>query len=244
MASKKETTENLKEQDLKTLHHGHRERMRQRFQEYELDGFQEHEALEMLLYYVIRRGNTNELAHKLLREFGSLHDVMNAAPEQLMAVKGVGEKTAEFLHFIGAFSLRIGQSLIRDVTMRDPENRKQYFINRLAGCRDEKLLVASLDDSLNVMQCATIAKGTPGHLHIETQMIMRRVLFLHCNQVIIAHNHPSGTATPSYEDIAETKRLAGLLYSMEIRLIDHIIVAGSRAQSLREIGKYYPPYES
>lgn len=226
------------------LHAGHRERMRQRFREFEIEGFQEHEALEMLLYYIIRRGNTNEIAHELLHEFGSLHDVMSATPEQLCAVKGVGEKTAEFLHYIGAFSLRIGQSSLRDVSMYDFEDRKEYCISKLSGCCDENFLVVPLDDKLRVMRCVTVARGTPGHVNIEAQRIVRTVLSLHCNQVIIAHNHPSGSTSPSYDDIEATERLADLLYALDIRLIDHIIVAGSRAQSLRDIGKYRPPYDN
>ena len=77
-----------------TVHEGHRQRMRERFCREGLDGFADHEVLELLLFDCIPNGNVNPLAHDLLDAFGSLHGVLEAQPEQLMAVKGVGVRTA------------------------------------------------------------------------------------------------------------------------------------------------------
>lgn len=225
-------------------HAGHRQRMRQRFMEDGLEHFHEHETLEMLLFYIIPRGNTNETAHALLDRFGSLYGVVTATPEQLVEVEGIGEKAAVFLNYIGAFSLRIGQSRLDIISMFDFEDRKEYFIRKLARCHEEHFLLVILNDQFRVKRCITVAKGTPGHVNVEMQKIVKSVLVSGCNQVMIAHNHPNGDTSPSFEDIAMTKKLGELLHALDIRLIDHVIVAGTRAQSLRENGKYRPPYEN
>ena len=80
-----------------SVHDGHRQRLRARFLKEGLDGFEQINALELLLFYCIPRKDTNELAHALLNHFGSFHQVMDATPEELMAVPGIGEGTATFL---------------------------------------------------------------------------------------------------------------------------------------------------
>ena len=77
-----------------SIHRDHRSRMKARFQEQGLDGFHDHEALELLLYFAVPRVDTNPIAHRLLDTFGSLHGVLDASPEALKSVKGVGENSA------------------------------------------------------------------------------------------------------------------------------------------------------
>ena len=79
------------------IHDGHRERVRRRFLENDLDGFADHEALELLLYYAIPQGDVNPLAHELIDRFGSLSGVFTAPVEMLTEVKGVGERAAVLL---------------------------------------------------------------------------------------------------------------------------------------------------
>ena len=82
------------------MHEGHRQRMRERFRLEGLDNFAPHEVLELLLFYARVQGDVNPLAHELLDSFGSIKGVLEARPEQLMAVKGVGEETATLLSLI------------------------------------------------------------------------------------------------------------------------------------------------
>ena len=81
-------------------HAKHRERMRTRFLEHGLDNFADHEVLELLLFYAVPRGDVNPLAHRLLDEFGSLANVLEAETPDLCRVEGMGEKTAAFLHLL------------------------------------------------------------------------------------------------------------------------------------------------
>ena len=98
------------------IHDGHRERMRRRFLENDLDGFADHEALELLLYYVIPRGDVNPIAHALMDRFGSLSGVFSAPAELLVQVEGVGERTAMLLRLVPqiARKAQIGRASCRE----------------------------------------------------------------------------------------------------------------------------------
>lgn len=222
------------------IHAGHRERMRERFLQGGLENYHDHEVLEMLLFHAIKRGDTNPLAHELLREFGSLQGVLWADREALCRVKGIGENTAIFLQFMGAFHDYVEQSRMRGMTLSSVENRCLYFRSMLSGCSDENMLVACLDDQQKVIRCITAAKGVPGHVQVEVQTLVRSVLLSHCRSVILAHNHPNGKALPSPEDIRQTNTIAGLLKSLGIEVIDHIIVSADDTCSMRKMGTYEP----
>ena len=222
------------------IHAGHRERMRERFLQNGLQGFNEHEVLEMLLFYVIRRGDTNELAHHILTEFGSLHDVLTADKDTLCRVNGVGDNVEFYLRFLGAFHDYVEQSRIRNITMKTYENRCLYFRTKLMSCTDEHFLVACLDDDLKVIRCFTIARGAPGHVTIEMQTLARKVLSVHCSRIIMAHNHPKGRSVPSMEDISSTKTIAKTMKAIDIELIDHIVVGTDGACSMLKSGAYIP----
>ena len=110
----------------KSVHTGHRERLKKRLaREQTLEGFEPHEILEMLLYYSIPQGDTNPLAHRLIDHFGSLPAVLQASPEELMQIDGVGAHTASLLTFMGPLMTavrRMAQPQIRMIT--GSENRE------------------------------------------------------------------------------------------------------------------------
>ena len=91
-------------------HDGHRSRMRERFRREGLNGFADHEALELMLFYAIPQRNVNPLAHALLERFGSFHGVLEASEEELCRVEGVGEYAAVLLHLFAAVGRRVEES--------------------------------------------------------------------------------------------------------------------------------------
>lgn len=111
------------------VHDGHRERMKSRFVEAGLDGFNDHNALEMLLFYAVPRKDTNELAHRLLKNFGSLAAVFEASHAELMHVDGIGENAATLIKFIPEISRRylLTKSLPNKVIRRN-EDAGEYFV--------------------------------------------------------------------------------------------------------------------
>ena len=230
-----------KNNEKENVHAGHRSRMRERFLKEGISGFSAHEILEMLLYYTIPRANTNETAHRLLKEFDSMRGVFLADYKELMRVPGVGESSACFLHLLGSVYHQMETEQISELPLHSFENRFAYYHSLLDRCREEHLLVTCLSDDLKAIKSFTVSKGTPGKVQAEPQTLVRLVLSVPCNQVMLAHNHPAATkAYPSDQDVFFNHQIAKILRSLSIDLVDHIIVAGDHACSMREIGCYDP----
>ena len=113
--------------DEQSLHTGHRDRMRAKFLQQGLEGFQEHEMLELALFYALPRVNTNEVAHRLLQRFGSLADVLNADYHALRDVKGMGESSAMLLMLIAQLSRQYRLSARKDLTLNTFDATCAYF---------------------------------------------------------------------------------------------------------------------
>ena len=218
------------------LHKGHRNRIRKRYQNTGIESFEEHEVLEMLLFYVIPQKNTNPLAHKLLDKFMSLKGVFNASIPDLMTVDGVGIATATFLNFIGELFNSYSCEEYTGSTLKNTEERCAYFLNKLQNeMKKEVLLVVCLDNTMRVHRCCKLKIGEFETVHFEIQALTNVILQSGCKNIILAHNHPAGEAVPSYEDIKNTKYIKSVLEKLGINLVDHIIVANKQACSMTEL---------
>ena len=220
-------------------HGGHRERMRNRVDQNGFVGFQDHEILEFMLFNVIPREDTNDLAHELLEHFGSLDRVFAAQQQELVQVKGIGEKSARFLKSIGWLIERLNQPTPDRKDLSSVKNRCQYFQELLSNYQEERAYVACLDDTLHLVNGTEIGKGATSAMQINMQDLIRFILCQHCSNVILAHCHPMGEPVPSREDIYATSTIKDVLSSMGIRLVDHIIVAGSKAGSMAQMGSLH-----
>lgn len=219
------------------LHDGHRQRMRDRFVHHGLSGFSEHEVLEMLLYYAIPRINTNDIAHRLIAQFGSLYGVLCADMKDLQKVKGVTENAAVLLKMFPAVypkCLRVNHVVC---SLYCPDDSMQYFQAVYAFDTVEVLRIACLHNDLRIQSCEVIAQGKVTRVESAVEDIVRYCTQHDCANVIIAHNHPEATALPSAQDIASTHHLFEKLDYYNISLIDHIIIgADGGAHSMRKSG--------
>lgn len=222
-------------------HEGHRERLRKKFLTFGIQALAEHEVLEMLLFYVHARCNTNGIAHALLDKFGSIRGVMNADYEELQQIKGIGEKGATLLKLLpGILQLYETEELRADCLM-DPVLRCRYFCGHLAYEKQEVVLLACLNSRYQVVRCVEIGRGEPDHVQIDNQQLLRAILFSNCTCAILAHNHPMGIAAASFEDINVTSRVSDLLRSVNVLLLDHVIVGGDgKVISMSETGAFSP----
>ena len=219
------------------LHEGHRERKRRQFLESGLDSFQEHEVLELLLYYAIPRKDTNPIAHSLLREFGSLDAVFAAPIERLMEVGGIGENAAALIHLILPLYRRIRVSaMAQETIITSPEAAGAFFLDRFAGERTEVMYQACLDAKGKLLSVQRLASGDVNFVHADIRSIVQNALLCRASAVVLAHNHPSGVALPSESDNAVTLQVHQVLQSVGVTLFDHIIVADDDFVSLRENG--------
>ncbi len=218
------------------VHSGHRERMRQRFMEHGLDNFSDHEVLELLLYYAIPRGDVNPLAHALLNHFGSLAAVLDADPLELQTVDGVGARTAELLHFMPPLFRRYRLSENNKDVFDTTEKVGRYLTNYYIGHVNELLTVILLDNSCRMLSVQALAEGDPHSVKVNYRALMSAVLRYNAVSVILAHNHPGGTCVPSREDFVETRMVRDFLQKVGVKLVDHIIVAGTEWTSVGGYG--------
>ena len=208
------------------MHEGHRARVKKRFLEEGLDHFSDIQALELLLFYAIPRADTNPIAHRLLEHFGSLSQVLEANPVELKKISGVGENGALLLNLIpqmGRFYMTDRASAPGVLTTL--EQCAQYLMPRFFGRKLETVFLLCLDAKCKVLCCREIGEGGTNSTGISIRRVVETALGVNATSVVLAHNHPSGVALPSPEDIQTTRRVAMALQAVEIVLVDHIIVA-------------------
>ncbi len=220
------------------LHSGHRERLRKRFFEEGLDAFEDHQVLELLLFYAIPRSDTNPVAHRLLKRFGSLSAVLEADPKDLAAVEGMGLGAAAFLSMLPHAMRRYMKDRISKESphLSDPEKAARYVFPLMAGRTEEVFYVLCLDAQLKVNYAALVSSGTVKEAQILPRKVVEEAIRHKACSVILAHNHPSGTLKPSQSDIELTRQLADALNHIDIKVQDHIIIAGGDFLSFSKEG--------
>ena len=218
------------------LHDGHRERKRVQFRQHGLDGFADHEVLELLLYYAIPRRDTNETAHRLLQKFGTLQNVFNAPAEELSRVEGMGEGAALFLTLLPAVYRRTMRSTGPEKVLNSVEKCGRYFLSLLAQERQETLYQLCLDAKGKLLTCKKLSQGSADCTSLSVRQVVENALLSGASAVVLAHNHPIGVSLPSENDRAVTLWVRDALKTMDIRLLDHIIVADGDNVSMNQSG--------
>ncbi len=214
-------------------HAGHRERMRRRFLDAGLDSFADHEVLEYALSYAVPRGDTNEIAHRLLTGFGSLAAVFEADPADLAVVEGMGPRTAAFLSFVPQLARRYLKNRLETdkPCLKTSEEAMAYAVPLMAGRADEVFYVVSLDAACRVLHAELLAQGTVAEVRLHPRQVVEVALRNRASSVMFVHNHPAGTARPSTDDLRLTETLVKALQPLSIKVLDHIVVAGDQAYS-------------
>ena len=218
------------------LHDGHRQRLIQRFLEEDLDNFEPHNVLELLLFYAIPRKDTNELAHVLIDTFGSLKGVFDAPYEELIKVTGIGPNTAALLKLVPSLTRTYYSSDARSVILDTSEKSGEYFLPYYIGQTEEVVRLACLDAGGKVISNQILHRGSANAAEVNMRKIVNIALRNNAMGVILAHNHPGGLPLPSEEDVATTKSIREALMPMGILLMDHIIVAGQDYVSMARSG--------
>lgn len=219
------------------VHDGHRERMKNKLLEQGLDVFDDHNVLELLLFYSMPRKDTNPLAHELLNHFGSLEAVFEAPAEELSKINGIGENTITLLKLIPEVSRRYFIDKNKFDNILDSSKKAgEYLIARYMYERDEVVYVICLDSKCKVICCKELFRGVANSAEISVRKIAELALAKNATSIIISHNHTSGIALPSIEDEIATKRIKTALASMGIALSDHIIVADDDFVSMADSG--------
>ncbi len=213
---------------LNGVHDGHRRRLRAEIRESGItDATPDHKILEFLLFYAIPRKDTNELAHLLLNRFGNLKGVLNASYEELLTVDGISESSATFLSvLVPIFKRYSGENHLKTVlsAVRSPKDCAQYIYDNFQNCPREEVRVLCLDRGGKIISFDTVARGSFHSTEFCVAAVVEYDLKNAAASLIIAHNHPSGIASPSKNDLYTTVQLSQALKYIGVRLIDHIII--------------------
>ena len=228
-------------------HEGHRARLKQRFLREDIDGFEEHEVIELLLFYGVPYQDTNELAHRLVESFGSIAGILDAPFDQLTKVKGVGENTAVLLKLIPALSRRYGISRAEDRNIVcSAADAGRYLLPHFAGRTSETALLLCLDAKGKVLGIEPISEGGINSTLLDVRKIVSGAIKFNASAAVLAHNHTSGVALPSGADIAATTRAAAALEAIDVTLLDHIVAADGDFVSLAQSGllkEFHSPWQ-
>lgn len=217
------------------IHDGHRERVKKEFLHGGLAHFPDHRALELLLFFTRRQGDVNDLAHRLINQFGSLSGVLDASAEKLMEIPGVGENTAALLKLIPAISAKyLSSRTSLDALIMNTKDMEALFRPHYFGATNEMTYLAALDGKRKLLGVRKISEGIPNAAEVTTRQVVEAAISLNATCVILAHNHMSGIATPSEADLMTTAYLQDYLSKISITLIDHVILVDDDMVSLRE----------
>lgn len=217
---------------------GHRQRLRDKFLAQGIDAFTDAEIIELLLTFGTPRSDCKEAARELLARFGSLPAVLDAAPVQLQQVKGVGPKNIFALHFIQGVARRyLRQRVVGKEYVRSSREVADYLIHSMRGLQHEVLTVVFLDAAHAVIDAAVVAEGTVTVNTIYPRELVKAALARNASALVIAHNHPSGSLTPSRQDSELTRSLYLVCSFMHLDLLDHLIIgAGDQVYSFADQG--------
>lgn len=208
-------------------HDGHRSRIKNKYLEHGADGFENHELLEMLLYYAYPRIDTNELAHRILNEFGgSFTDLIFSEPEKIADVCNISINTAILLSLVGEINNRIVfEKWNKKVVLNNTNIAGEYAISLMNNVQKEELYVICLNSTLAVIKAVCAAKGMVDSAYVDVRQVVEIAIKYNATSIILVHNHPGGSLKPSFSDIRFTNECLNALSSIKIDLNDHIIVS-------------------
>lgn len=224
----------------KSPHSGHRDRVRARYLKEGLDSFEQHNILELLLFYSIPQRDTNELAHRLIERFGSLKNVFSAEHEELISVKGITTNTAVLIKLIPdiARQCEIEENCGENRALTTSALAGNFVCAQFRNLKNEAVMLICLDSRGRPFFAEFVFRGTVTYANISVRMLAETALRKGAAGVMLAHNHPNGTLSPSADDVIVTASLRDALRTLEIHFTDHIICSGKNYYSMASDADY------
>ena len=222
------------------LHKDHRKRVREQFLK---EGFSDntppHKILELLLFYVVPRKDTNGLAHQLMNKFGSLAGVLDAPEEELLKFSGITENALCLFRLI----MPVARMYINDRkegqrSVSGRADAAEFLAEKFIGLEKERVYLLCLDNKGRILDCPLLSEGSELHVSVSSRMIIEQVIKTKATAVMLGHNHPKGLAFPSPADIRVTAQLVSAVSHIGVRFLDHIVVADGDYVSMAESKEY------
>ncbi len=208
-----------------SIHKNHRNRVRAKFKNCGGAAFHDHELLEMMLFYSIPRGDTNETAHRLLERFGTLEKITSASIAELKMVDGVGEKSAIYLKMLFEYHYRVLTQVGKGQTFTTYEEIGDYFLKLFTHISVETMMVILFDKKGRITRTLSVATGDFVGARVDMKALISSAISESAHAVAVAHNHPSGVLSPSLDDRYITARIDDIMRNIDVKFIEHYIVS-------------------
>ncbi len=216
---------------------GHRHRVKSRFLCEGAKTFTDEDLLELILMFGIPYKDTRGIARELLKTFKTFDKVLDAPVEDLIQVKGLGEKSVLPLKVVHEAARRyLRHKAIGSIYLKSPQEVYDYLKYELQNLDKETLKLICLDARSKVLNIDTLFTGTLSETAIYPREVFFKALERRAHSVILVHNHPSGDPTPSQADLKITEKLVLIGILMNLRVLDHIIVGKQGYYSMAEEG--------
>jgi len=225
----------MQEEKLEKHYLGHRQRLKEKFIKTDFSNWQDYEILEFALTFVIPRKDTKLIAKNLIKKFGSLKQVLQTDTEKLYEVEGIKAHSAIFIKFLKEFCSKYAQLQMESKEkISTPLDVLNFFQTNIGSSKDEIIYSLFLNASNKILAHYPISSGVVNRSAMYPRKIVELALKCNATAVIIAHNHPGGSCKPSQNDIIATDAVIKALKTVDVVLLDHLIVTGSGYYSFKD----------
>ncbi len=220
-----------------TYFRGHRQRIKERFLRSGLKDWKDYEILELALTFAVARKDTKQIAKQVIEKFGNLKNVLNSDIERLKEIKGIKDHAAFFISFLKSFAVKYSELELAEKEKISSPSDTVVFLKALIGSsKDEIFYAIFMNASNKILFYDEINRGVVNKSAVYPRKIVELALKHNATSVIVAHNHPGGGCNPSQNDIIATEAVLKALKTVDISLLDHIIVTDKNYYSFKDNG--------
>jgi len=207
---------------------GHRERLREKFLKGGLKGFLDYEIIELLLTLGTPRKDCKVQAREAVKKYQTLRGILEASPDELQEIQGIGPHNIFGLKLIQEVSRRfLKEKMMSRPYCHSSKEVFDYLYHALRDVKKEKFKVLFLDAKNQILEEKTVFEGTVDSSAVYPREIMKEALRCDASSLIFVHNHPSGDPEPSASDREITKELVFVANVMQLKVLDHIIIGNN-----------------
>ncbi len=213
---------------------GHRKRLKEKFLTTDPSGFSDYELLELLLFQAVPRRDVKPLAKKMLQEFVSFNQLINAERDKILDIEDANESSFLQLRILKELINRIFYDRVRNTNVISSWSALLNYLKFNMSClKLEQFRVLFLNKQNKLIADEVMAEGTIDQTPVYPREIVKRSLFHESGAIILVHNHPSGNSEPSNSDIDLTTHIVNACNTINVTVHDHVIIAGGSYYSFK-----------
>ena len=216
---------------------GHRMRLRQKFLTSGIFSLHDYEKLELLLTYSVPVKDVKPLGKRLIKKFKNISSVLDAEADELLNTEGLGASSVILIKFVRDLLTAYTEEKMGNTDfLNSPEKVVTFARLKIGTSANEKFLIIFVNSKNRVIDYEFISEGTVESVAVYPRKVMELAFKKHASGIILVHNHPSGDIEPSKSDIELTEEFQKLSSSLDLRLLDHLIVSKDEYYSFSRNG--------